>query len=522
MTRRPPLFCLLSLLVPSSVLPAAEPAAWPQANGPYGNYTPVVSGQPLLDDVSRAKQDWLSETDDLGYAKGSASGYLQNLAKRPGHPGGAAGPIVADGKLFVTTFRPAGEEWAENDPRLGTVLNNAKKPLTDEEQARLKRNLRIRADDLLVAIDQQTGKTVWTAVEAGVGANRYMGKRQGYCVAPAYHDGRVFSLGTLGVLRAYSAKDGRKLWESTVEPARTAALETLERALERRQLTGGMGWDVSLVVAGGVLVVPLFDGNDHSLRGVDVETGKTIWELAKANSRHATPATWRHAGRDFLLAGTVAGEVRLIDPTAGKVLWTLDGLGPHHGSLITTDKHVLVNVGSKFPRKPGDDARYARHAAYRLSTGGADRVWEHPDEPGYLFPTWMDSCARRNFAVRDGRVYYWTTGIEKRTGSRVVILDEATGQVLAETPAPWPAPQFLVAEDKLLMIRDASHSGNEITTYPLDPRRFAPQTEFWSPPHEQTTAYEVYLENPFVDGRLFLRTLDGRVACYDLRKNPAD
>ena len=146
---------------------AADPApAWPQANGPFGNFTPRQYNVKLLDDASGARQVWLSEDSDLGYAKGSASGYVMNLARWDGHPGSSSGPILAEGKLFVTSFRPAGEPWAENLPHLKNLdLDNLKKPLTDEQRARLRQNLRILADDLLVAIDQKMGKTVWNADE---------------------------------------------------------------------------------------------------------------------------------------------------------------------------------------------------------------------------------------------------------------------------------------------------------------------------------------------------------------------
>jgi hypothetical protein len=33
-----------------------------------------------------------------------------------------------------------------------------------------------------------------------------------------------------------------------------------------------------------------------------------------------------------------------------------------------------------------------------------------------------------------------------------------------------------------------------------------------------TTAYEVFIERPYADGRFFMRTWQGQVVCYDLRK----
>ena len=44
----------------------------------------------------------------------------------------------------------------------------------------------------------------------------------------------------------------------------------------------------------------------------------------------------------------------------------------------------------------------------------------------------------------------------------------------------------------------------------------------WKPPHENTTAYEVFIELPYVEGRLLMRSRQGEVVCYDLRapENP--
>jgi outer membrane protein assembly factor BamB len=52
----------------------------------------------------------------------------------------------------------------------------------------------------------------------------------------------------------------------------------------------------------------------------------------------------------------------------------------------------------------------------------------------------------------------------------------------------------------------------------LDPKNFKPLGELWLAPHDNTTAYEVFIELPYVDGLLLMRTWKGQVVCYDLRK----
>ena len=507
---------LLTLLFYVIQLAAGEP--WPQMNGPAGNFTPSPSDVPLLDDLHQARQLWLSDDPDIGYAKGSVSGYLSHLAQWDGHPGSCSGPILADGKIFVSSFRPSGEVWAENIHNLDKIIDpQRKKPITPDQHVRLKQNLRILADDLLVAVDANTGKTVWKAVEVETGLNRYMGKRQGYNVTPAFFNGRVFSLGTTGLLRAYQSADGKKIWETDIGRAHESALAHREKVLNEKMLPGGMGWNSSLTVAGGMLIVPLFDGaQDLGLRGVDPETGETRWEFSKICSRHATPATWTHGDDQYVLTATVSGRLHLIDPTTGTLKWTVEGLGENHFSLTPTAERVFVNVGSKVPRKEGDTRRFARLGAYTISPDKAERAWEMPEEPRFLFQTWMDSCARRMLAVEKERIYFRSYGVEKNK-KQLHILDGKTGTVLDSMPIQ-ASPHYYAVGEKLLLIRDAAHRETEFTTMSTAGDKLKQLADFWHPPHQHCTAYEVAMEFPLHQGRLYLRTQDGRIVCYDLAR----
>ena len=105
---------------------------------------------------------------------------------------------MAEGKLFVSSFRPAGKLY-----EVQSLYGSSAKA-------------HLEADDLLIAIDARTGKTVWKAAEPG-GFVWGVGKRNGFQVAPVYHDGVVFSMGTTGRLFAYSADDGKKLWQTDAE-----------------------------------------------------------------------------------------------------------------------------------------------------------------------------------------------------------------------------------------------------------------------------------------------------------------
>ena len=95
---------------------------WPTMQGPHGNYQAPQTGAKLVDDLSKARLVWESETRDFGRAKHTTGAFKgrtpQDRAQKvrdilglnpKNTPGGWAAPIVAEGKVFATTFKPAGK-----------------------------------------------------------------------------------------------------------------------------------------------------------------------------------------------------------------------------------------------------------------------------------------------------------------------------------------------------------------------------------------------------------------------------
>lgn len=534
---------LVLLVATTSALLASEPApptvteaeawslGWPAMHGPYGNFLTARTGVALVEDLKDVRVVWESEDRDFGRGKCS-TGMAAKVAREPtescglgstSHGGSWAGPIVAEGKIFGSSFRPGGKEFAVAGGRIAP-----------------------EADDLLIALDALTGKPVWKAVEPG-GLICGMDKRLGWQVGPVYAEGRVFSLGTTGRLFAYEATTGAKLWQSDIGAAHAAMEKTKAEVLAEAsqgkvKTVTRMGWCSSLVVAGGTLVVPLFDGHDTSLRGVDPATGATKWELKAATCRWATPAVWRHDGKEYLLAGTIGsrstgGAVRLIEPASGKVLWTIEGLAGNWASLVPSDTHVLVASNSQALSKNGED-RFGLLAAYRITPQQAERAWAFPDELKYRFPNWMDCCAMRRVLLRDGLVYanlYATGTTEEEKGpgragitAWFVTARQATGEILAEYQnAAKEEPDqcgglYYLVEDRILSRANASHAPSHGRRHPFTLWNIAGGTLQRLPGeldrHDLATAYEVFMELPIVAGRMWMRDERGFLVCYDLRR----
>lgn len=506
---------------------------WPQFAGPFSTFAAVAVSAPLVDDLAAAKVLWTSECRDLGRAKGGSSAYrkpeqftAENFAKMGSHPGSWAGPIVAEGKVFCASWRPAGA-WVD--------VKGAK--------------VRLDAEDVVVAIDALTGKTAWLAAEPG-GILRGGGKRQGFQVAPTCAKGVVYSLGSTARLFAYDAQTGRKRWESEAHPARAAQRQAREQKLAA--LAAGTwpaydlnpNWLASLVVAQDVLIVPDQAGG---LVGVDTATGAKRWALSGVISRYATPSVWSNGGREHILCANGQGELRLIDPVAGTELWKLDGLGPNWPTLAPGRTHVLVNVtaGSgktDAGRKPG------RLGAVRLSASGAEKAWQAGDGIEHQIPVWMDSGARWRVLYRGGRFLAtnsWQGAGMKEVaeedggdkapaapasagapGGACLLIDEASGRTIATLPpaASWNEQLgglVYWCGDRVLSRADSFHGPKHGGRHPWIAWTLAGDRIARVPGamdlSEFTNGYEVPMDAPLAGGLMFERTEAGTVVCYDLR-----
>ncbi len=521
----------VSLFYAEETIPPGEAwnLGWPAMQGPYGNFSVPQTGATLVDDLSKARLVWETEDKDFGRAKhttgafkaktaeGRAQKILDILGPNPkATPGGWAAPIIAEGKLFATTFRPAGKLY--DVQALAYDEKSRKNPAIAKA--------RLEADDLVIAVDVRTGKTAWKAAEPG-GFVWGVGKRNGFQVAPVYDGGRIYSMGTTGRIFAYAAANGKKLWQTEPEVKMIAERGKHLARSNILQASANYAWQQSLVFAGDTLIVP----RKTTLLGLDSANGKKKWELPKVISRWNTPTVWRQGKKEYLLCATGGkpgeAQLNLVDPVAGKVLWAVGGLHSTQFNLAPSGNHVLVNVGSRImkenpngssPKNADGEAPFGLLGAYRITPKGATHAWTLPDKPHFLTPTWSDSLARARTLVRNGYVYHTTGGPDKTTDRRFIIVREATGEVLVDEPREndfW----FQLIEDKLLHCIDWSHGSRaSFNLYSADPGNFRKLSGPWKPAQPLTTSYQVLMEPPVIAGRIFWRTEAGTVVCYDLRK----
>jgi len=164
-------------------------------------------------------------------------------------------------------------------------------------------------------------------------------------------------------------------------------------------------------------------------------------------------------------------------------------------------------------------------ACYRLSAGGAAKVWDLPADR-YHYP--VHSAGNGSIVgLEECHVAFANGGRADTSGKRpyLVVVELATGKVVQEVcggegatvPVDWGAPTFVAADDLLVAMRDNWHCKTDFYTFRLAGARVTPFGGTFALPHWPTTSYEIPMVYPVVDGRLFIRGALG-IYCYDLRQ----
>jgi eukaryotic-like serine/threonine-protein kinase len=250
-------------------------------------------------------------------------------------------------------------------------------------------------DNLLYAIDEQSGKQKWTF--------RTLGGRQ-ISSTPAVVDGVVYFLGFDAVFYAVSAETGKQKWTFITEYERRFQANRLHGYSPGYQ-TIPDSWDLlssSPAVTNGKVYFGSGDGNVYAL---DAQTGALAWKFPTGDVVHASPAVVN----GVVYIGSWDSFFYAIDAETGQEKWRFKGGEDcfiHNQQGFQSSAAVVdgvVYVGCR------DGHLYAVDAA----TGR--KKWDYPTSKG-----WVNSTP----AVRDGLVYAGTSD-----GYRFFALDAKTGRL---------------------------------------------------------------------------------------------
>ncbi|MGD0897072.1 MAG: PQQ-binding-like beta-propeller repeat protein [Thermoguttaceae bacterium] len=438
---------------------------WPCWRGPQSNGVAVSCGRPLVDSLAHARPLWRSE-------ERTPDAWIWSRSVSPGVSGGFASPIVAEGRVYLFYYLPSGTIFAEGDVR------------KSREPAKVK--LRVAADEVFLCTDAATGETVWKTVVPEKGLNYNYGPG-GPFMTPCFASGRLYAIGTIGVVYCLDAATGRLVWQSGLgaETDRFARMRT--ECLETPGLAKcSMDFCSAPMVIDGVVVC---NDNREGLVGLDAETGKQLWgPVPECINKASSPVRWTHQDKNYVIAASY--KAVCVEPKSGRVVWEVTGVANAGTPGVSENYMVLGGASSNCNQRA---KRTAGMMCYRIDLNGATKAWALDSE----FCNHVTSPI-----IQDGHVYGFSS-------DDTVCLKVETGEVVGEAPFPSTRScSSLTAVDGRIL---REHLYQRLYWHNADPKTFAQLGDPWHPPsHAENTTSTI------ADGRLFIRGKDG-IYCYDLR-----
>lgn len=240
-----------------------------------------------------------------------------------------------------------------------------------------------------LSLPDNLGKA-WTVSVAGSSDRRRL------AAAPIVGEGKLFVADTSGVIHAFDAQSGGKLWSQVAEVAgnlraanfgggvsydagRVYATNGVGEVLALDATTGAQVWKVKpagplrgapTVAFGSVYVMT----QDNQLIALAAADGKQLWNESGSTTQTGlfgvgSPA----AGQGTVIAGYASGELIAYRYENGRVLWAdalaRTSISTEVGALSDIDADPIIDAGRVYALGQG-----GRMAAYELVTG--QRIWE--------------------------------------------------------------------------------------------------------------------------------------------------
>lgn len=464
---------------------------WRWWGGPNHNFT-TNSGQPLVKNGALARRLWSSE-DTLPVAAGQSNrygGWGHSFLQQPA--GGGASPVVANGKVFMAYFKTRGPEY-DTSEFSKRIRNNAWRP----------NFWYIRADDVFDAYDQNTGKLLWRTVFPDSGMNWDDHKAGPSGLTPVVIDNKLFGVGSTGDMWCLDARTGQVRWTSTVIPRRSSLKNTKNTSLRNLTIAFNGSRDLAenLSFAGGKLIVSNYLRPTPGWMGIDTSNGSVAWSVPNCHSENASPTIFSYNGNEYIAAFTKTGQLTVINPSNGAVLYTRSGMGYNDFTVNVWQNYVFLNSGTGYDTG-------SQLACYQLTDATATLVWQAPIEYGY--PSYSVGCI-----PKDGIVY---CRMDKTVGVPRTLLgiEIATGQIKHNViiSTSYSTECHMYASDSLLFIEyNSQHSEQNSGIFQISPDALRP-TGSWSPSHPQHSGYATPISHPVVDGKIYMRGAY-QIHCYD-------
>jgi outer membrane protein assembly factor BamB len=165
------------------------------------------------------------------------------------------------------------------------------------------------ADDVVIALESTTGKTVWeTAIAAAHRSGMNVEAGPGPHSTPLIAGDRLFVTTVMGHLVALDRKTGKRLWSHDLW---TKSKGTF---LERGYASSPLAYKDRVIVPVG--------GDGRALMAFRQSDGAVIWSRGDMQNAYSSPILIRVGGRDQVVS-FMAEDVMGADAETGEVLWTV-------------------------------------------------------------------------------------------------------------------------------------------------------------------------------------------------------
>ena len=279
---------------------------------------------------------------------------------------------------------------------------------------------RAGTDDVAVALDAATGKTLWETKSAAP-FNETCSQRLGAGprAAPLMAGSRLITVSAGALMQSFDRASGAKQWSVELAPAASDAKPC--------------GFSTSPLVFGSTILT-MAGGKGRGVLALDIATGRQVWASQDFENGYSSPVLIELGGKPELVVLT-AGEVSGLDPATGALEWTV----PHPADYG-------VNVA--MPVWGGDGLLFVS-SAYN----GGSRVLKLARRDGrvQVEEVWAHKRVRVHFgnAVRVGDRIFAANG--DFGAAPLTALDVRSGELLWRDRAT-PRPTVLAVGAQLLLL----------------------------------------------------------------------